>query len=81
MFSTISSPANSPNLRQSGHRKAVELQSPQGPVVRMDGREVIMLSSNNYLGLANHPAVMTAAKAGVDRFGMGTASVRFITGA
>lgn len=57
------------------------LDSPQAPRVRMEGRgEVIILSSNNYLGLANHPEVVAAGKAGLDRFGAGTASVRFICG-
>ena len=57
------------------------LDSPQAPRVRMEGRgEVIILSSNNYLGLSNDPAVVAAGKAGLDRFGAGTASVRFICG-
>ena len=57
------------------------LDSPQGPRVRMEGRgEVIILSSNNYLGLSNDPAVVAAGKAALDRFGAGTASVRFICG-
>jgi len=47
----------------------------------MEGRgEVIILSSNNYLGLSNEPAVVRAGKEGLDRFGAGTASVRFICG-
>ncbi len=57
------------------------LESPQAPRVRMEGRgEVIILSSNNYLGLADDPVVMAAGKAGIDDFGAGTASVRFICG-
>jgi len=56
------------------------LQGPQGARVRMDGREVVMLSSNNYLGLANHPKVVEAAKAALDKYGNGTAAVRFISG-
>jgi glycine C-acetyltransferase len=47
----------------------------------MEGRgEVIILSSNNYLGLSNEPAVVAAGKNALDRFGAGTASVRFICG-
>src|SRR5688572_25673218 len=47
----------------------------------MEGRgEVIILSSNNYLGLSNEPGVVKAGKEGLDRFGAGTASVRFICG-
>ncbi len=57
------------------------LASPQGPEVEMQGRgRVIVLSSNNYLGLANHPDVIAAGKAALDEFGAGTASVRFICG-
>jgi 7-keto-8-aminopelargonate synthetase-like enzyme len=56
------------------------LDSPQAAVT-MEGRgEVIILSSNNYLGLSNHPAVVAAGHAALDRFGAGTASVRFICG-
>ena len=47
----------------------------------MEGRgEVIILSSNNYLGLSNEPEVVAAGKEALDRFGAGTASVRFICG-
>ena len=57
------------------------LDSPQGPRVRMEGRgDIIILSSNNYLGLSNVPEVVAAGKTGLDRFGAGTASVRFICG-
>jgi glycine C-acetyltransferase len=56
------------------------LQGPQAARVRMDGREIVMLSSNNYLGLANHPKVVEAAKAALDKYGNGTAAVRFICG-
>ena len=55
--------------------------SAQGPVVRLaDGREMINLCANNYLGLANHPAVLEAAQDGLARYGYGVASVRFICG-
>lgn len=57
------------------------LTSPQQSVVRVkDGPEVINLCSNNYLGLANHPAVREAAHRALDEFGYGMASVRFICG-
>ena len=57
------------------------LDSPQGPRVRMEGRgEVLILSSNNYLGLAAEPAVVDAGIDALRRFGAGTASVRFICG-
>src|SRR5258708_19853527 len=53
----------------------------QGPVIKLkDGQEMINLCANNYLGLANHPAVLEAAHEGLTRFGYGMASVRFIFG-
>jgi len=55
--------------------------SAQGPVVRLaDGREMVNLCANNYLGLANHPAVLKAAQDALARYGYGVASVRFICG-
>ena len=69
-------------LREAGTYKHFNtITSPQAPVVRMEGRgEVIVLSSNNYLGLANHPEVVRAGIEGLERYGAGTASVRFICG-
>jgi glycine C-acetyltransferase len=69
-------------LREAGTLKRFnELRSPQGPVVEMAGRgEVLVLSSNNYLGLAARPEVVEAGIEGLRRFGAGTASVRFICG-
>jgi glycine C-acetyltransferase len=55
--------------------------SPQGPVVVLaDGREMVNLCANNYLGLANHPSVVAAAQDALTRYGYGVASVRFICG-
>jgi glycine C-acetyltransferase len=57
------------------------VDSPQGARVKIEGRgEIIILSSNNYLGLANEPAVVRAGIEGLKRFGAGTGSVRFICG-
>jgi glycine C-acetyltransferase len=57
------------------------LDSPQSARVRMEGRgEVIILSSNNYLGLCDEPAVVEAGIEGLRRYGAGTGSVRFICG-
>ena len=62
-------------------KKELSLKSPQGPVVTIEGRgEVIMLTSNNYLGLADHPAIVEAAEKAERDFGYGLASVRFICG-
>src|SRR5215471_9393954 len=56
------------------------LQGPQGSAIRVGGREVINFCANNYLGLANHPAVVEAAHEGLKKYGYGLASVRFICG-
>ena len=57
------------------------LSSPQGARVQLsEGKELINLSSNNYLGLANHPAIVAAAHEAMDRWGLGLSSVRFIVG-
>ena len=62
-------------------KRELPLKSPQGPVVEVEGKgEVIMLTSNNYLGLANHPAIEAAAEKAERDFGYGLASVRFICG-
>jgi len=56
------------------------LESPAGGRVRMDGRDVVNLSSNNYLGLANHPRVREAAHRAIDEWGVGAGAVRWIGG-
>ena len=57
------------------------IDSPQEAAISMlGGREVINLCANNYLGLANHPELIAAAHAALDRYGYGMASVRFICG-
>ncbi len=56
------------------------IESPQGSTVAVMEREVLNLCANNYLGLADHPAVVAAAKEALDRWGYGMASVRFICG-
>ena len=69
-------------LRQQGLYKVErQLRSPQSAVVRAgEGTELINLCANNYLGLANHPAVIEAAHQALERYGYGMASVRFICG-
>lgn len=68
-------------IRDGTYKRLNFLDSPQAARVQMEGRgEVIILSSNNYLGLCNEPAVVAAGKQALDRYGAGTASVRFICG-
>ena len=63
------------------YKRLNHLDSPQAPRVKMEGRgDVLILSSNNYLGLANEPSVVHAGIDGLHKFGAGTASVRFICG-
>jgi glycine C-acetyltransferase len=69
-------------MRTAGTFKTeLELEGPQGALVRVKGKgEVVMLTSNNYLGLANHPEVVEAAEKAEKDYGYGLASVRFICG-
>ncbi len=69
-------------MRASGTlKRELSIKSPQGPVVDIEGHgEVIMLTSNNYLGLADHPAIVEAAEKAERDYGYGLASVRFICG-
>jgi glycine C-acetyltransferase len=70
------------DLRREGLYKSERtITSPQGARVRLaDGREVINLCANNYLGLAQHPVLIARAHEALDRYGYGLASVRFICG-
>jgi len=66
---------------QAIYKRLNYLEGPQAPRVRMEGRgEIIILSSNNYLGLSAEPEIIAAGKEALDRYGAGTASVRFICG-
>jgi len=56
------------------------LESPAGGTVRMDGKTVVNLSSNNYLGLANHPLMCDAATKAIEKWGVGAGAVRWIGG-
>jgi glycine C-acetyltransferase len=67
--------------KEGVYKRLNYLDSPQDPRVTMEGRgEVVILSSNNYLGLCDVPEVVQAGKEALDRWGAGTASVRFICG-
>jgi 8-amino-7-oxononanoate synthase len=61
-------------------RRPLRISGPQGPEVEIDGRRVLCFCSNNYLGLANHPALVEAAAASAHHDGVGAAASRLITG-
>jgi glycine C-acetyltransferase len=68
-------------VREAGLFKAeLAMTTPQGAHVDVEGRELLNLCANNYLGLASHPAIIAAAHEALDRWGYGMASVRFICG-
>jgi glycine C-acetyltransferase len=68
-------------IREAGLWKGERvIQGPQGARVAVGGREVLNFCANNYLGLANDPALIRAAQEGLARWGFGLASVRFICG-
>ncbi|MBL8154707.1 MAG: glycine C-acetyltransferase [Anaerolineae bacterium] len=68
-------------LKEQGLYNTIRsLNSPQGAWLEVDGRRVLNLCSNNYLGLADHPRLKEAAKAAIDRMGIGPAAVRSIAG-
>ena len=69
-------------IRQAGtYKRERILSTPQGTFIRVaDGRPVLNLCANNYLGLAQHPEIHKAAQVGLDEWGYGMASVRFICG-
>jgi glycine C-acetyltransferase len=68
-------------IEQAGlFKRERTLESPQESEVKVGGEPVLVLCANNYLGLANHPEVVGAARDALDRWGYGLASVRFICG-
>jgi 8-amino-7-oxononanoate synthase len=62
------------------YRRLRRVENDQGPTLMLDGQEVINFSSNNYLGIANHPALAAAAKEAIDRYGCGSGASRLISG-
>ncbi len=70
------------DIRNKGLYKSERvIDSRQGPTVRLaDGRELLNMCANNYLGLSGDPALVAAARAGLERWGFGLSSVRFICG-
>ncbi|MDR4464650.1 MAG: glycine C-acetyltransferase [Nitrospira sp.] len=68
-------------IRAKGlYKSERRLMGPQGSEIRVTQGQVLNLCANNYLGLANHPAIVQATKTGLDTYGYGMASVRFICG-
>ena len=68
-------------IRSAGLEKQERvMRGPQGSMVKVQDRDVLNLCANNYLGLADDPAIVAAAKEALDRWGYGMASVRFICG-
>jgi glycine C-acetyltransferase len=69
------------DLRKQGlYKRERQLQTAQGADIQVGGAHVLNFCANNYLGLANHPAIVAAAAEGLQRHGYGMASVRFICG-
>ena len=68
-------------IREAGlYKNERIIESPQGAVIKVNGKEVINFCANNYLGLSSHPKVIEAAKKYIDTRGYGLSSVRFICG-
>lgn len=68
-------------LKEQGvYRTLPEMLGANGPIINLDGKEVINLSSNNYLGFANHPRLKKAATAAIEKYGVGPGAVRTING-
>src|SRR5215813_10217317 len=69
------------DLKQRGtHFKLRVLEEPQSPECTFDGKRVINLASNNYLGLTTHPKLREAALAALNKFGVGSGAVRTVSG-
>jgi glycine C-acetyltransferase len=69
------------DLKAKGlYKRERQIEGPQGPAIRVGGREVLNFCANNYLGLSSHPGIVKAAHEGLEQFGYGMSSVRFICG-
>ena len=69
------------DLKRMGlYRSLREVEGPPGTTIVIDGRKLLQFSSNNYLGLANHPRLKAAAMAAVERYGVGSGASRLVCG-
>ena len=69
------------NIKDSGlYKNERVIESPQNASISVNKKNVLNFCSNNYLGLSNHPDIIKAAKKGIDEWGFGLSSVRFICG-
>jgi len=68
------------DLEAAGMRRRLKTVDGQGPQVHLDGRPLLLLCSNNYLGIANHPALTDAALAAIRRYGVGSGASRLVSG-
>src|SRR3990167_6476883 len=69
------------NLKNTGlYRHMPLIQGPQEPKITINGKDVILLCSNNYLGLANHPKIKQAAISAIEKYGFGSGASRLVSG-
>ena len=73
-------PALAARQQQKLYRQRFTLDTAQGPLVQLNGRETLNFSSNDYLGLANHPAVISAFQASAEQFGVGAGASHLVVG-
>ncbi|MBL8183258.1 MAG: aminotransferase class I/II-fold pyridoxal phosphate-dependent enzyme, partial [Blastocatellia bacterium] len=69
------------DIREAGlYKNERVIDGPQDAHIDVNGREVLNMCANNYLGLSDHPAIVDAARRSLDEWGYGLSSVRFICG-
>ena len=73
-------PALAARQQDKLYRQRFTLDTAQGPLVQLNGRETLNFSSNDYLGLANHPAVISAFQASAEQYGVGAGASHLVVG-